>query len=493
LIVGAGISGVSAACHLARDCPEKTFVVLERREAIGGTWDLFRYPGVRSDSEMFTFGFGFRPWNHTKVLAGGRSIRDYVRATAAEYSVEGQIKFGLRVLSAEWSSRKQRWTVEAAREAGGATERFTTTFLIACTGYYDYDSGYRPEFPGEARFGGPIVHPQHWPEGLDYAGKKVVVIGSGATAVTLVPAMAESAGHVTMLQRSPTYILSVPSEDPISSILRRVMPDRLVYKLARARNIRMQRELYTQSKLHPKRMRAYVLNEVKRALGPSADIKDFTPTYDPWDQRMCFVPDGDLFKAIRSGNADVVTDGVETFTETGIGLSSGQELDADLIVTATGLNLQLLGGARVTVDGTAVALNRRLTYKGVLLEGIPNAALVFGYVNASWTLKADLAAEYVCRLLSHMDSHGYGQVVARAEPADRGDGPILGALHSGYVKRGGELLPRQGAHGPWKVTNDYQRDVPMLRHSSIDDGVLEFGTAKIDACEVTTARGGIPA
>jgi cation diffusion facilitator CzcD-associated flavoprotein CzcO len=488
LIVGAGISGVGTACHLTRDCPGKTFVILERREAIGGTWDLFRYPGIRSDSDMFTFGFGFRPWKDTKMVSGGTSIRDYVRATAEAYGIERHIKFGLRVVSAEWCSEEQRWTVAAVHEANGEPEHLTASFLMACTGYYDYDSGHRPEFPGEARFGGPIVHPQHWPAGVEYAGRKVVVIGSGATAVTLVPALAQSAGHVTMLQRSPTYIMSIPSDDVISAKLRRVLPDSVVYRLARARNIRIQRALYAQARARPDLVRAFVLQGVKRALGDTADIKHFTPNYDPWDQRLCFVPDGDLFKAIRSGRAEVVTDGIETFTETGIRLSSGEQLDADVIVTATGLNLQVLGGATLSVDGELVAVNQRMTYKGVLLEGIPNAALVFGYVNASWTLKADLAAQYVCRLLNHMDSHGYGQVVARAQPGDRAEGSILGALGSGYIRRCGGLLPRQGTHGPWKVTHDYRRDVSMLRRGSIDDGVLEFGDAKPDPGEPALAR-----
>jgi monooxygenase len=305
-----------------------------------------------------------------------------------------------------------------------------------------------------------------------------------------VPALAASAAHVTMVQRSPTYILSIPSDDVISARLRRVLPDSLVYRLARARNIRIQRTLYAQAKARPDLVRAFVLRGVKSALGDSADIKHFTPNYDPWDQRLCFVPDGDLFKAIRSGRAEVVTDGIETFTETGIRLSSGEQLDAGLIVTATGLNLQALGGATLRVDGESVAVNRRLTYKGVLLEGVPNAALVFGYVNASWTLKADLAARYVCRLLNHMDSHGIGQVLTRAQPADRGEGPIWEALRSGYIARGGDRWPRQGTHGPWKVTNDYRRDVAMLRRSSIDDGILEFGAAKAAAGESAVVRTG---
>ena len=474
LIVGAGISGIGAACHLTRQCPGKSYAILERREAIGGTWDLFRYPGIRSDSDMFTFGFNFRPWNETKVLADGTSIREYVQETAAEYGVDQNIKYGLKVISASWSSRQARWSVEAVQESTGKAERFTAAFLMACTGYYNYDAGFRPDFPGEERFGGDIVHPQHWPEDLDYTGKNVVIIGSGATAVTLVPAMAPTAGHVTMLQRSPSYIISLPAEDKISASMRRFLPDTLVYKLTRARNIGIQRAIYALSKAFPVTVRGLILKGAKHQLGGKADLRHFTPKYDPWDQRLCVVPDGDLFRAIRNGKADIVTDHIETFTETGITLRSGQELAADVIITATGLNVQMLGGATLEVDGEPVAINQSLTYKGVLLEGVPNAAIVFGYVNASWTLKADIAAEYVCRLLKHMDANGYTQAVVHAQAADRGKGSVLGSLNSGYVNRGNDTLPRQGAQGPWRVGNNYLRDGPMLRHNPIDDGIVQF-------------------
>jgi cation diffusion facilitator CzcD-associated flavoprotein CzcO len=478
LIVGAGISGIGAACHLTRESPGKTYAILERRQTMGGTWDLFRYPGIRSDSDMFTFGFNFRPWLETKVLADGTSIREYVQDTAAEYGVEKHIRYGIKVLSANWSSAEARWTVEAVTEATGEPTRFTANFVMACTGYYNYDHGYRPDFPGQERFTGEVVHPQHWPDDLDYAGKKVVIIGSGATAVTLVPAMAEDAAHVTMLQRSPTYIVSLPAEDKISANLRRVLPASVVYKLARRRNIGIQRAIYALAKARPNAVRKLVLKGAERQLKGTSDLRHFSPKYDPWDQRLCIVPDGDLFKSIRDGKASIVTDRIESFTETGISLESGDELEADLIITATGLNVQLMGGATLEVDGSPVAVNQAVTYKGVLLEGVPNAAIVFGYVNASWTLKADIAAEYACRLINHMDAHGYTQVVAHAQEADRGEGSVLAALNSGYVRRGNDHLPRQGTHGPWKVRNDYLRDVPVLRRAPIEDGILEFSRVR---------------
>jgi cation diffusion facilitator CzcD-associated flavoprotein CzcO len=425
---------------------------------------------------MYTFGFDFRPWHETKVLADGGSIREYVRETAAEHDVASRIHFGLRVVGASWSSPQGRWTVTAVREATGTLTHFTANFLIAATGYYDYDSGHRPAFPGEDRFPGPVVHPQHWPDDLDYTGKKVVVIGSGATAVTLVPAMAGDAGHVTMLQRSPTYIISLPARDAISAFLQRFLPSSTVYKLGRLRNVALQRAIYALAKARPRFVRDLVVRGAGRELRGATELRHFTPKYDPWDQRLCVVPDGDLFRAIRDGKVSVVTDEVETFTETGIRLRSGAELDADVIVTATGLTLQLLGGAALEVDGEPVPVSRLLTYKAVLLENLPNAALVFGYVNASWTLKADLAARYVCRLLNHMDAHGHSQVLAKARPGDRAAGSILDALTAGYVQRGNDKLPRQGTRGPWKVRNDYLRDAAVLRYAPIDDGILRFTT-----------------
>ncbi|MDT4913300.1 MAG: monooxygenase [Pseudonocardiales bacterium] len=476
LIVGAGLSGVGAACHLTRESPGKGYLILERRERMGGTWDLFRYPGIRSDSDMFTFGYNFRPWNETKVLADGPSIRQYVVDTAAEYGVDQHIRYGITVTKASWSSEQSQWTIETRDAATGRTKRFTADFVIACTGYYNYDEGYRPSFPDEDAFTGPIVHPQYWPEDLDYRGKQIVIIGSGATAVTLVPAMADDAAHVTMLQRSPTYILSLPARDKLSEQLRRVLPDDVVFRLARRRNISIQRGLYRLSRSRPGAVRSLILKAAERQLRGRSNLKHFTPEYDPWDQRLCVVPDGDLFKVIRAGKADIVTDRIKRFTASGIELESGAELAADIIISATGLNVQLLGGAEIEVDGEPLPLNQRVTYKSVLLEGVPNAAIVFGYTNASWTLKADLAAEYTCRLLNHMDAHGHTQVVVRAGEADRGEDSVLGALDSGYVRRGNDRLPRQGTHGPWKVSNDYLRDVPMLRRAPIDDGVLQFSS-----------------
>jgi monooxygenase len=479
LIVGAGVSGIGAACHLTRECPGKSYVVLERREQLGGTWDLFRYPGIRSDSDMFTFGFSFRPWNEPRVLADGPSIQRYVAATAAEYGVDQHIRYRMKVLKASWSSGDGRWTVEARNEATGRKQRFTAGYLIAGTGYYDYDQGYRPQFPGEDRFGGQLIHPQHWPADLDYAGQRVLIIGSGATAITLVPAMAAEAAHVTMLQRSPTYIMSLPAEDKISEALRRFLPEDVVWRMARRRNIGLQRGLYKLSRRRPGVVRKLMLRGVRRQLGGASDLANFTPSYDPWDQRLCVVPDGDLFRTIRQGRADVVTGRIETFTETGVRLTSGEEITADVIVAATGLQVQLLGGAALEIDGEPVPVNQLVTYKGVLLEGVPNASIIFGYTNASWTLKADIAAEYTCRLLNYLDRHGYTQAVAHASDADRGDDSVMGALDAGYVRRGNDRLPRQGTRGPWKVRNDYVRDAPVLRMGPINDGILQFSRGAV--------------
>ncbi len=479
LIIGAGISGIGAACHLTREFPKRTYAILERRQAIGGTWDLFRYPGVRSDSDIYTFGFNFRPWLGTKVLADGSSIRDYVTATAEEYDVPRRISFGRNVVRMSWSSAAGRWRVEAVREADGSTEVWTCDFLICGTGYYDYDQGYRPELPGEHEFGGTLIHPQHWPEQLDYTGKRVVVIGSGATAVTLVPALAEKAGHVTMLQRSPGYIVALPAVDKISQSLRKVLPANVVYRLARWRNIALQRGLYAFARRRPDTMRKLVHNGARKHLGEDTDLRHFTPKYQPWDQRLCIIPDGDLYRVIRAGAADIVTDTIDTFTTSGIRLDSGAELSADIVVVATGLQVQLLGGAELVVDDAPVELSRRLLYKGVLAEDVPNAAIVFGYTNASWTLKADIASDYVIRLLRHMDAHGYTQVVARADPGERTDESMMSSLSSGYVQRGNAVLPRQGKRAPWRMLNNYLRDAPLLRHGRIEDGILQFSRAPV--------------
>ena len=478
LIVGAGISGIGAACHLTRDGHGQSYLILERRHALGGTWDLFRYPGIRSDSDMSTFGFNFRPWTDSKVLADGPSIRAYVEDTADEYRVRQNIRFGQHVLDASWSSVAGLWTVRAKNETSGEIDTYTARFLLGCTGYYNYDAGFRPDFPGESSFRGPIIHPQHWPEDLDYSGKKVVVIGSGATAVTLVPAMAPTAAHVTMLQRSPTYIVSLPAVDKIAAAMRKFLPEMTVYRLSRIRNIGIQRLSYVASRKYPNFMRKVIVGGARRQLGPDADLRDFSPTYRPWDQRLCVVPDGDLFRVIREGKADVVTDTVDTFTETGIRLKSGKEIEADIIVAATGLQIQMLGGATLEVDGEPLHLNEVLTYKSVLIEGVPNAAMIFGYTNASWTLKADIAAQYAVRLLNYLDQNGYQKVVARAQPSDRGTDSVLGSLDSGYVRRGNEHMPRQGTRPPWIVLNNYIRDAQTLKRARFDDGLLEFSRSR---------------
>ncbi len=474
LVIGAGISGIGMACHLERECPDRTYAVLERRQAIGGTWDLFRYPGIRSDSDMMTFAYGFRPWTSPRILADGESIRNYLRETAAEYGVTDKIRFGTKVVSADFSHATGVWTVETLDEATGERGQTTAGFVVAGTGYYNYDEGYRPEFPGEKDFGGTIVHPQHWPEDLDYRGKKVVIIGSGATAVTLVPAMADDAAHVTMLQRSPTYIMSLPVVDQLTAVLQKVLPDTLVYKTTRARNIAVQRGLYALAKTRPGVMKAIVRKGVESQLKGASDMKNFTPEYEPWDQRLCFVPSGDLFRTIRSGKADVVTAKIDTFTPTGIKLENGDELEADIVVSATGLTVQLLGGASMTVDGQPVPITESVLYKGVMLEGVPNAAIVLGYINASWTLKADIASTYVCRLLNHMASRDVDQVEVHAQPSDRDTSSAMSSLNAGYVRRGEKFLPRQGTHGVWKITNNFLRDAPLLRYGAIDDGLLEF-------------------
>ena len=474
LILGAGISGIGAACHLTRKCPGKRYAILERRNAIGGTWDLFRYPGIRSDSDMYTFGFNFKPWTEPKVLADGPSIRKYVRETAEEYGVDQHIRFGIKVTAASWSSAEGCWTVTAQREEGGEALHFTCGFLLGCTGYYNYDAGHQPEFPGQEKFKGQLIHPQHWPEQLDYSGKRVVVIGSGATAITLVPSMTGTAAHVTMLQRSPTYILSIPAIDPISSRLQRFLPDMLVYRMARTRNINLQRFLYGLSRRRPRLMRRLLLGAVRKQLGKTADMRHFTPSYNPWDERLCVVPNGDLFKAIRKGQASVATDHIESFTAHGIKLRSGQELPADIIISATGLKVQLLGGVSIEVDGKRFVPSDSLTYKGVLVEGVPNAAIIIGYTNASWTLKADIASEYVCRLLQHMDKKGYTQVVPQDRDNSRTEDTVMGGLNSGYIRRAIDQLPKQGNKRPWKIVQDYVRDVPILRYAPIEDEALKF-------------------
>jgi len=482
LIVGAGLSGIGAACHLQADCPGKSYAILEAREASGGTWDLFRYPGIRSDSDMFTLGYRFKPWEDAKAIADGPSILSYIRETARERGVEQRIRYQRRVVRADWSSAEARWNVEVERTDTGETERLTCGFLFGCTGYYRYDEGYTPQFEGVERFGGELVHPQHWPEHLDYAGKRVVVIGSGATAVTLVPAMAQQgAAHVTMLQRSPTYVVSLPGRDPIADFLRAKLPARVAYPMVRWKNVTLQGLMYQLSRRRPAFMRRVLRRGVVRLLPPGYDVeKHFSPKYDPWDQRVCLVPDADLFKAIGSGAASVVTDGIETFTERGVRLTSGAELEADVIVTATGLNLQLLGGMAIGVDGRDVEMSETVGYKGMLFSGVPNMAVTLGYTNASWTLKADLCAEYVCRLLNHMDAHGYRVVTPQRPAASAPTEPFID-LRSGYVLRSLDILPRQGERTPWRLHQNYARDILLLRRGPIEDPELRFERTPVSA------------
>jgi len=487
LIIGAGLSGIGAACHLAMECPGKRVGILERRMAIGGTWDLFRYPGIRSDSDMFSFGFKFRPWNELKVLADGPAIRQYVSETAREYGVDRKIQFGLKTTAVDWSSEQRCWTVTAVHEASGETRSFRARFLIGATGYYNYDRGYLPQFPGVERFQGQCIHPQQWPAQLDYRGKRVVVIGSGATAVTLVPAMAGEAAHITMLQRSPSYIFSVPAFDTISAVLRHLLPERWVYAMARRRNILLQRWIYLAARRWPERVRKWLLAGVRKRLADGANMRHFTPRYMPWDERLCAVPDADLFKAINSGKASVVTDEIETFTESGIQLKSGQTLSADIIVTATGLQIQTLGGAELRVDQQTRPVGSVMTYKAVLMQDVPNLAWIIGYTNAPWTLKADLASSYICRLLRHMDANNLAVATPRAKDSAAENETIFGALRSGYVRRAADQLPRQGRDLPWRVLHHYERDTEMLLKQPIDDGVLEFIPARAEPAKDAVA------
>jgi cation diffusion facilitator CzcD-associated flavoprotein CzcO len=466
VIVGAGLSGIGAAHHLQDRLPHKTYAILEAREAIGGTWDLFRYPGVRSDSDMYTLGYRFRPWVESAALADGPSILSYVRATAREGGIDRHVRFDHRVTGASWADG--HWTVRVE-----GREPLRCSFLYICGGYYRYDRGYEPELPGVERFAGTLVHPQFWPGDLDYAGRRVVVIGSGATAVTLVPALAERAAHVTMLQRSPSYILSIPSEDPIANRLRRLLGDRRAYPVTRWKNVVISTAVYQLSQRFPRLMRGVIRRGVMRALPPGYDVDThFNPRYGPWDQRLCLVPDSDLFKALSAGRASVVTDRIERFTETGIRLASGAELEADIVVTATGLQLLALGGIQLEVDGAPVVLPERLAYKGMMLGGVPNMAFTIGYTNASWTLKADLVAEFVCRLLERMDRDGH-RVCMAVEDGTVARRPLLD-FSAGYVQRSIHEFPKGGARPPWRLGMSYAQDLVTLRHRPLDDGALRF-------------------
>jgi monooxygenase len=472
LIIGAGLSGIGAAHHIQAAFPDRSYAILEARDAIGGTWDLFRYPGVRSDSDMHTLGYRFRPWTQAKAIADGPAILRYIRETATEAGIDRRILYGYRVRRASWSTVDGRWTVEADHDGGPVT--FTCRFLYACTGYYRYDTGHEPGFPGIERFRGTVVHPQHWPEDLDYAGKRVIVIGSGATAVTLVPAMADRAAHVTMLQRSPTYILPVPAQDPIANGLRRILGPRRAYPIVRWKNVTIGTLIYQLSRRRPRIVRAMLRRAAVRALPPGYDVDThFKPRYQPWDQRLCLIPDGDLFAAIRSGCVSVVTGEIAGFTRSGLRLVSGAELDADVVVTATGLRLLAIGGIDLAVDGTEVNLPETMAYKGMMLSGVPNFAFTIGYTNASWTLKADLVSGYVVRLLRYLDAHGYDRCVPVNDDPTVAARPLLD-FQSGYVLRSIDELPKSGSRAPWRLGMSYAHDVVKLRYGRIDDGAMRF-------------------
>ena len=475
-VVGAGLSGIGAGYHLQASCPGKSYVILESRDAIGGTWDLFRYPGVRSDSDMYTLGYAFRPWPDARTIADGPSILKYVRETAREYGIDKKIRFGHRVTKASWSSREARWTIDVERGASREPARFTCDFLYLCSGYYRYDHGFQAQFEGADKFRGRIVHPQHWPKDLDYAGKRVVVIGSGATAITLVPAMTDRAAHVTMLQRSPTYVVSLPATDSIAEKLLRVLPHKTAYAIARWKNVVTGLLFYQICRRWPDFGRKMIRKGAIAALPPSYPVDvHFKPRYRPWDQRLCVVPDSDLFKAIGEGKAEVVTDTIASFTENGIRLASGKELEADIIVTATGLKLLALGGAKFSVDGASVDISKAVSYKGMMLSDVPNLALAIGYINASWTLKADLTSMYVCRLLNYMDSHHYRQCTPRLSGDIAGERPLLD-LTSGYVQRSIDEFPRQGSKKPWRLYQNYLLDLLTLKYGAVDDEAMEFST-----------------
>jgi cation diffusion facilitator CzcD-associated flavoprotein CzcO len=476
VIVGAGLSGIGAACHLRTRCPGKTFAILEGRSRMGGTWDLFRYPGIRSDSDMYTLGYSFRPWTHPKAIADGPAILAYVEATAREYGVDRAIRYGHRVERATWSSRESRWSVSARDAATGESRIITARFLFACAGYYDYDSGYTPDLPGRDRFRGRIVHPQQWTPDVDYEGKRVVVVGSGATAVTLVPELAKKAAHVTMLQRSPTYVISAPERDRLAGWLRTRLPPKAAYEITRWKNVALAMAFFAYCRRYPASAKRLIVSQARRHLGGRVPVKPhFTPTYKPWDQRLCLVPDADLFDALREGRASVVTDHIETFTEKGLRLKSGAELEADLVVTATGLNLKFLGGISVEVDGKRIEPNETMVYKGMMLADVPNMAFAIGYTNASWTLKCDLTAEYVCRLLDYMDRKGHATCSPKRDP-DVAAVDILD-FTSGYVQRSIHKFPRQGARLPWRVYQNYALDRVALKGGRLDDGVMHFGSA----------------
>ena len=481
LVIGAGLSGIGAAWHLQTMCPDRSYAILEARDAIGGTWDLFRYPGIRSDSDMYTLGYHFRPWRDAKAIADGPSIKAYVEDTAREYGIDRKIRFHHRMTRAEWSSGEARWTVTVETAPAREEVQLSCNFLYCCTGYYDYERGYAPQWPGMGSFRGPIIHPQHWPDDLDFAGKRVVIVGSGATAVTLVPAMAEgpeAAAHVTMLQRSPSYVAPLPTRDKIADRLRAVLPAPLAYALTRWKNALRSMFYYALARRRPATFKKALRHAAERTLGSDYDFAThFTPRYEPWDQRLCIVPDGDLFRSVHSGRASIVTDEIASFDGTGIRLRSGRHLDADIIVSATGLVMRLLNGVSLVVDGRPVDLSNSLTYKGMMYSDVPNLAQALGYTNASWTLKCDLIAQHVCRLLNYMAAHGYVQCTPRRNDTSLHEEPAID-FSSGYVQRALPMLPKQGSRRPWRLYQNYLKDLVALRYGRVDDPALEFRRAR---------------
>jgi cation diffusion facilitator CzcD-associated flavoprotein CzcO len=483
IVVGAGISGIGMGYHLQTRCPTRTYTILEGRADIGGTWDLFRYPGIRSDSDMHTLGYSFRPWTEQKAIADGPSIMAYLRDTVAEYGIDRHIRFGHLVRRAEWDSTTARWTVHAERADTGEAVTLTCNFLSMCSGYYSYKAGHTPEFPGRERFTGTVVHPQAWPDDLDYSGKRVVVIGSGATAMTLVPAMADQVAHITMLQRSPTYVVARPDKDAIANGLRKVLPDDVAYRITRAKNTKLQQFFYRRTRTQPEKVKQTLLDMTRKELGDEYTAEHFTPSYNPWDQRLCLIPNGDLFQAIKAGKASVVTDTIDTFTEDGITLASGKHLTADIIVTATGLELVQLGEVEIVVDGEVVDFADTYTYKGLAYSGVPNLVSTFGYINASWTLRADLTSEYVCRLLNHMDTTGTAICVPQLRPQDEGmvQRPWIENFSSNYMQRVMHRFPKQGDREPWVNPQDYAKDKHLFMKAPLDDGVMQFLPARVPA------------
>jgi cation diffusion facilitator CzcD-associated flavoprotein CzcO len=479
LVIGAGLSGIGAAVHLRKRCPERSFAILEGRERLGGTWDLFRYPGVRSDSDMYTLGYAFKPWEQPKAIADGPSILKYIQDTAREHDLERHLRYGLQVKRAAWSTPDAAWTVEAERAGNGETVRLRCNFLFMCSGYYRYDAGHLPHFEGTDRFKGRIVHPQFWPEPLDYSGQSVVIIGSGATAVTLLPEMAKTAAHVTMLQRSPTWVVARPSEDALANRLRRWLPAKTAFALTRWKRVLLGMYFYGLCRRKPEKVKSLLLGGVRAYLGPDYDLdKHFTPRYKPWDQRLCLVPDGDFFLALRKKKASVVTDQIECFTETGVKLKSGEELPADLVVTATGLELKVLGGVQLSIDGQPVDLAQTVSYKAMMYSGVPNLAVAMGYTNASWTLKSDLSCEYVCRLLNHLRANGLRQCTPTLKDASMPLEP-WSDFSSGYVQRSAHLFPKRGTVAPWKLKQNYIHDLLTLRYGKVDDGAMVFSNPAV--------------